>query len=89
MLPALGGPRPRSLQRSLLLAWTALALASGLWGQARAASNEAKGEAKGAAPRVLACYWGLDRATDVTFLGFQKVCAVRGVERRVTCHALT
>ena len=22
--------------------------------------------------RVLACFWGLDRATDVTFLGFQK-----------------
>ena len=22
--------------------------------------------------RVLACYWGLDRATDITFLGFQK-----------------
>ena len=85
MPSALGGPRPRSLPRSSLLAWTALTLASGLWGQARAASNEAKG----AAPRVLACYWGLDRATDVTFLGFQKVCAVRGVERRVTRRALT
>ena len=74
--PALGEPgartAPRRLLRSLLFAWTALAVLPGVWAEARAADAEAKEPV----PRVLACYWGLDRATDVTFLGFQKVCAV-------------
>ena len=75
LTPALGEPRartaPRRLLRSLLLAWTTLAVVPGVWAQGRAAD----GDAKDPAPRVLACYWGLDRATDVTFLGFQKVRA--------------
>ena len=38
-------------------------------------------------PRVLACYWGLDRATDVTFLGFQK--HVLNVLEADLCAAIT
>ena len=40
-----------------------------------------------ASPRVLACYWGLDRATDVTFLGFQKY--VLNVLNADLCAAIT
>ena len=40
-----------------------------------------------APPRVLACYWGLDRATDVTFLGFQKY--VLNFFRADLCAAVT
>jgi hypothetical protein len=47
----------------------------------------AAGIAGAVAPRVLACYWGLDRATDVTFLGFKKF--VLDVLNADLCAAVT
>jgi hypothetical protein len=48
--------------------WLALALLCG----SLPVLQTAPGSAAPRAPRVLACFWGLDRAADVTFASFQK-----------------
>jgi len=70
-------PAPPLVARQTAASFRVLAAAAG--GSAGAGGSAAVGEeplagAAGAAgsdlvPRVLACFWGLDRATDATFLG--------------------
>jgi hypothetical protein len=54
---------------------------------AHARTLAAAGVAGAPAPRVLACFWGLDRATDVTFASFQKF--VLNVFNADLCAAVT
>ena len=78
---------PRLPHRALLACLALAALAATYAAAAPADAPAGAAAALPPAPRVLACYWGLDRATDVTFLGFQKF--VLNVLNADLCAAIT
>jgi hypothetical protein len=80
-----------ALLLSLLCAAAPVADAAAGAAAATAAAEAAAAEGEPPSPRVLACFWGLDHASDSTFAGFQKyvlnvfsadLCAAVASQRR-------